>query len=55
MEFTIVGKNMEVTPALDAAVREKLGRLDRFFSSGTTVHVTMSVRRTATGLRSRSP
>ncbi|MGN1024538.1 MAG: ribosome hibernation-promoting factor, HPF/YfiA family [Lachnospiraceae bacterium] len=45
MDFTIVGKNMEVTPALDAAVREKLGRLDRFFSSGTTVHVTMSVEK----------
>lgn len=43
MKFVIVGKNMEVTPALDTAVRNKLGRLDRFFSPDTQVNVTMSV------------
>lgn len=45
MNFEILGKNMEVTPALDKAVREKLGRLDRFFSPDTKVHVTMSVEK----------
>ncbi|HCW22521.1 MAG TPA: ribosome-associated translation inhibitor RaiA [Lachnospiraceae bacterium] len=45
MKFVITGKNMEVSAALDQAVRDKLGRLDRFFSPDTEVHVTMSVIR----------
>jgi putative sigma-54 modulation protein len=43
MEFLIVGKNMEVTPNLDQAVRDKLGKLDKFFSKDTVAHVTLSV------------
>lgn len=43
MKFVIVGKNMEVTPALDAAIRDKIGKLDRFLAEQTEVHVTMDV------------
>ena len=36
---------MDVSPALDTAIREKLGRLDKFFVSDTEVHVTLSVEK----------
>ena len=45
MKFYILGKNMDVSPALDTAIREKLGRLDKFFVSDTEVHVTLSVEK----------
>lgn len=45
MKFIIVGKNMEVTPALDTAVRDKLSKLDRFFTPDTEVHVTLSTQK----------
>ena len=43
MKITITGKNVEVTPALDTAVREKLGKLDRFFARDTEANVRLSV------------
>lgn len=45
MKFVIVGKNIEVTPGLKSAVEDKLGKLDKYFSEDTTVHVTLSVER----------
>ncbi len=36
---------MDVSPSLDTAIREKLGRLDKFFVSDTEVHVTLSVEK----------
>ena len=43
MKYVIVGKNMEVTPALEKAVKDKLGKLDKFFAEDTTAHVTLQV------------
>lgn len=45
MKFVIVGKNIEVTPGLRAAVEEKIGKLDRYFNPDTEVHVTLSVEK----------
>lgn len=45
MKYAIVGKNMEVTPALDTAIREKLGRLDKFFKVDTEVRVVLQVNK----------
>jgi putative sigma-54 modulation protein len=45
MKYVIVGKNMEVTSSLEAAVKEKLGKLDKFFAEDTTAHVTLSINR----------
>ncbi len=45
MKYTIVGKNVEVTPGLDNAIRSKLDKLDRFFSPETPVRVTLSVEK----------
>ena len=45
MKFTIYGKNLEVSDGLRQAVTEKLGKLERYFTPETEVHVTMSVEK----------
>jgi len=45
MKFIIVGRNIEVTPGLKAAVEDKLGKLDKYFNPDTEVHVTLSVEK----------
>lgn len=45
MKYVIVGKNIDVTPGLKSAVEDKLGKLEKYFSEDTTVHVTLSVER----------
>ena len=43
MKFTILGKNIDVTPGLKAAVEEKIGRLEKYFTPDTNVNVTLTV------------
>ncbi len=45
MNFIIAGKNIEVTPGLRNAVEEKIGKLEKYFTSETEVHVTLSVEK----------
>ena len=45
MRFTIVGKNIDVTPGLRSAVEEKIGKLEKYFTPDTEVHVTLSVEK----------
>ena len=45
MKFVIVGRNIEVTPGLKAAVEDKIGKLDKYFNPNTEVHVTLSVEK----------
>ena len=45
MKFIIVGKNIEVTEGLRAAVEDKIGKLEKYFNEGTEVHVTLSVEK----------
>ena len=45
MRYTIIGKNIEVTEGLKAAVYEKIGKLERYFSKDTDVLVTLSVEK----------
>ncbi len=45
MKFIIIGKNIDVTPALRKAIENKLSKLERYFTSDTTIHVTLSVQR----------
>ena len=45
MKFVILGRNIEVTPGLKAAVEDKLGKLDKYFNPDTEVHVTLSVEK----------
>ena len=45
MKFIIIGKNIEVTPGLKASVEEKIGKLEKYFTPETEVHVTLSVEK----------
>jgi len=45
MRYTIIGKNIEVTEGLKAAVQDKIGKLERYFESDTEVHVTLTVEK----------
>ena len=43
MKFIIIGKNIDVTPGLREAVESKLGKLERYFTPNTEIHVTLSI------------
>lgn len=45
MKFNILGKNIEVTEGLRAAVEDKIGKLEKYFTPETEVHVTLSVEK----------
>ncbi len=45
MRFTITGKNIEVTEGLRSSIEEKIGKLDKYFSSETEAMVTLSVEK----------
>ncbi|MCI6042655.1 ribosome-associated translation inhibitor RaiA [bacterium] len=45
MKFIISGKNIDVTDGLKTAIQEKLGKLERYFTPDTEVHVTLSVEK----------
>lgn len=45
MKFIILGKNIEVTPGLRSAVEDKIGKLEKYFTPKTEVHVTLSVEK----------
>ena len=45
MRFTISGKNIEVTEGLRTAVQDKIGKLERYFTPETEIHVTLSVEK----------
>ncbi len=45
MHFIITGKNIDVTDGLKRAIEEKIGKLEKYFSPDTEVHVTLSVEK----------
>ena len=45
MKIVIVGRNIDVTPGLKSAVEEKIGKLEKYFTPDTEVHVTLSVEK----------
>ena len=45
MKFIIIGKNINVTDGLRDAVEDKIGKLEKYFSPDTEVHVTLSVEK----------
>ena len=45
MKFVISGKNIDVTEGLKKAVEDKLGKLERYFTSDTEIIVTLSVEK----------
>ena len=45
MKFIISGTNIDVTEGLRSAVQDKLGKLEKYFTSDTEIHVTLSVEK----------
>lgn len=45
MKFIILGKNIDVTEGLRSAVEDKIGKLEKYFTPETEVHVTLSVEK----------
>ncbi len=45
MKFIIIGKNIDVTPGLKSAVEDKIGKLEKYFTPDTEIHVTLSVEK----------
>ena len=45
MRFTISGKNIDVTEGLKAAVTDKLGKLEKYFTPDTEIIVKLSVEK----------
>ena len=44
MKITISGKNIDVTEGLKAAVNEKLGKLEKYFTPDTKCHCNLKCR-----------
>ena len=45
MKFIIIGRNIDITEGQKSAVQEKLGKLERYFTPETEIHVTLSVEK----------
>ncbi|MGN1205412.1 MAG: ribosome hibernation-promoting factor, HPF/YfiA family [Eubacterium sp.] len=45
MNLVISGKNLDITEGLRSAVEEKIGKLERYFTESTEVHVTLSTEK----------
>ena len=45
MKYNIIGKNIEVTEALESAVVEKLEKLDKYFNDSVEAQVTLIVEK----------
>jgi len=45
MKITVIGKNIDVTPGLKEAVEDKLGKLEKYFSSDIEIKATLSVEK----------
>ena len=45
MQYIITGRNIDVTEGLKKAIYEKIGKLERYFTPATEIHVTLSVEK----------
>ncbi len=45
MKFIISGKNIDITEGLKRAIEDKIGKLEKYFTPDTEVHVTLSVEK----------
>lgn len=45
MRYIISGKNIDVTDGLKSAIYEKIGKLEKYFTPDTEIHVTLSVEK----------
>lgn len=45
MRYIISGKNIEITEGLRTAIHDKIGKLEKYFTPDTEIHVTLSVEK----------
>ena len=45
LRYVITGRNFDVSEWLRNAVQEKIGKLEKYFTADTEVHVTLSVEK----------
>ena len=45
MKFIISGKNIDITEGLKSAIEDKIGKVEKYFTPDTEVHVTLSVEK----------
>ncbi len=45
MRYIITGRNIDVTEGLRSAIYDKIGKLEKYFTDDTEVHVTLSVEK----------
>jgi len=45
MRYIITGRNMDVTPDLEAYIEKKFSKLDNYFNEDTEIHVTLTKQR----------
>ena len=45
MRYIISGKGLDVTEGLKSAIYDKIGKLERYFTPSTEIHVTLSVEK----------
>jgi len=45
MKYIITGRNIEITEGLKTTVHDKIGKLEKYFSKTTEIHVTLSVEK----------
>lgn len=45
MKITVIGKNIELTPALKEMIQKKISKLDRYFEQDVEARATLSVQR----------
>ena len=45
MKYVITGRNIEITEGLKSAIYDKIGKLEKYFTEDTQVHVTLSVEK----------
>lgn len=45
MRYVISGKNIDVTEGLKSAIYDKIGKLEKYFTPDTEVHITLSVEK----------
>ena len=55
MNLVISGKNLDITEGLRSAIEEKIGKLERYFTDTTEVHVTLSTEKNRQKIEITSP
>ncbi len=45
MRYIITGKNIDITEGLRTAIHDKIGKLEKYFTPDTEIHVTLSVEK----------